>query len=209
VLVLGYVAAALMLWMVLLVLRRPAPELPAAPAPPSLEQLQAEVDLSPSYANRVRIGWALLHAQQPARAQAYFEQALATHTADKQALYGLGISQLEQQRADVAVKTLSRLVERSFAYEDYDAALALVDAHVRAEQEPQAAELLAQVASESRRLEHAVALARHHARFARRTEAQEVLRAALQLFDDQPAARRQREGAAATEARRLLRTLDR
>ncbi|HMI91454.1 MAG TPA: tetratricopeptide repeat protein [Polyangiales bacterium] len=178
------------------------------PPAPTLAELTSEVEVSPSFHNRVRIGWALLHAEQPARAQGYFEQALATHRTDKQALYGLGLSQLEQGAVTDAANTLSRLVERSFAYEDYEAAVALAEAYVRTDQHELAAELLLQVAQESGRLEHQVALARHHVRLAQRTEAQDVLRSALRQFDTLPAFLRQRNGAAATEARRLLRMLE-
>jgi tetratricopeptide (TPR) repeat protein len=194
VLVLGYAAVGLALLCLVVARLRAArePEPAEQPAVPEvrvdLEQLASEVELSPSFHNRVRMGWALLQAEQATRAQGYFEQALATHAGDKQAL--------------------SRLVERSFAYEDYEAALALVEAHVRAGQNEPAAELLAQVAQESGRLEHQLALARHHVRLAQRTEAQDVLRSALSQFDLQPAFLRQRNGAAATEARRLLRMLE-
>ena len=216
-LVLGYAAVGLALVCFVVIKLRaiahPEPvEEPPAPAnqstPVNLEELASEVEQSPSFFNRVRMGWALLQAEQAERAQGYFEQALATHGSDKQALYGLGISQLERGAAADAVKTLSRLVERSFAYEDYEAALALVEAHVRAEQNESAAELLSQVAHESGRLEHQLALARHHVRLAQRTEAQDILRSALRHFDTQPAFLRQRNGAAATEARRLLRMLE-
>lgn len=213
---LGYATMGLVVFVGLLLLailrrREPEPELaeaPPAPPGPTLEQLSAAVEQSPSYDNRVRMGWALLHAQQPERAQGYFEQALATHRKDKQALYGLGISQLECGAATTAIETLSRLIERGFAYEDYEAALALAEAHARAGDNDQAAELLSQVADESGRFEHQLALARHHVRLAQHTEAQDVLRSALRQFDTQPAVVRQRNGAAATEARRLLRTLE-
>ena len=214
---LGYAAVGFTLFgalVLLAILRRreltsePALEAPAAPPGPTLEQLADDVAQSPSFHNRVRMGWGLLHAAQPERALGYFEQALATHPGDKQALYGLGISQLERGAAGEAAATLSRLVERSFAYEDYEAALALAEAHVRGERNQQAAELLAQVAAESGRLEHQLALARLHIRLAQNTEAQDVLRSALRHFDQQPALTRQRNGAAATEARRLLRMLE-
>ena len=159
---LGYATMGLVVFVGLLLLailrrREPEPELaeaPPAPPGPTLEQLSAAVEQSPSYDNRVRMGWALLHAQQPERAQGYFEQALATHRKDKQALYGLGISQLECGAATTAIETLSRLIERGFAYEDYEAALALAEAHARAGDNDQAAELLSQVADESGRFEH-------------------------------------------------------
>jgi tetratricopeptide (TPR) repeat protein len=213
VLVLASVALAIALWIAIDAFRGraqpvPAPPEPAAPAPPDLDELAREVEQSPSFSNRVRMGWALLHARKPEPAQRYFEQALATHPKDKHALYGLGVSQLEQGASDDAVKTLSRLVERSFAYEDYEAALALVEAHVRAGQNELAQELLAAVAQDSGRLEHQLALARHHVKLAQRSEAQDILRSALRLFDTQPAFLRQRNGAAATEARRLLHMLE-
>ena len=214
---LGYTAVGFTVFgalLVLALLRRreqaepPEPSPPAAPPGPSLEQLAADVEGSPSFHNRVRMGWALLQAAQPERAVGYFEQALATHRGDKHALYGLGISQLERGAASDAARTLAGLVERSFAYEDYEAALALAEAHARCERNELAAELLAQVAEESGRLEHRLALARLHIRLAQNTEAQDVLRSALRQFDGQPALTRQRNGAAATEARRLLRTLE-
>lgn len=211
VLVLASVALAIALWIAIDAFRgraQPAAPVPATPAPPDLDELAKAVEQSPSYSNRVRMGWALLHARQAESAQRYFEQALATHTTDKHALYGLGVSQLEQGASADAVKTLSRLVERSFAYEDYEAALALVEAHVRAGENELAAELLASVAQDSGRLEHQLALARHHVRLAQRSEAQDILRSALRLFDTQPAFLRQRNGAAATEARRLLHMLE-
>jgi len=174
---------------------------------PTLEQIASEVERSPSFNNRMRMGWALVEHAQPTRARCYFERALSTHPGDKDALYGLGISQLEQGAAAEAVETLSRLVERRFAYGDFDAAMALCEAHIGAGQDDRAAELLEAVAQASGRLEHQVALARHHVRLSKRTEAQDVLRGALARFDALPDFMRQRNGAAATEARRLLRML--
>jgi hypothetical protein len=178
------------------------------PARPSLASLEQAVAGSPSFDNRVQLGWALLDEGQPERAQGCFELALATHPNEKHALHGLGLSRLSRGNSAGAIEALSRLVRRSFAYQDYEAVLALAEALYLGGRSQEAFELLSDVVHDSRRLEHLLVLARYQLRSERKSDAQLTLRKALSLFETQPEPERRRNGAAATEARRLLSALD-
>ena len=191
---------------------RENPQANPTPAPPDpqavLAELEREAELSPSFHNRIRLGWALLDQQQPERAAHCFELALRTHPAEREALHGLGLSCFAAGDSARAIEVLQRLVERSFAYEDYGGALALVEALFGADRASEAFELLGAIARDSRRLEHRLLLARYQLRAARKTDACDTLRRALREFEAQPDFERRRNGAVATEARRLLRTLE-
>jgi tetratricopeptide (TPR) repeat protein len=182
----------------------PAPE----PLPVELSVLEAEVEASPSFQNRVRLAWALFERERPERAEALFTLALRTHPNDKEALYGLGLCQLERGKNTDAVATLTGLAERSLAYESYQAALALAEALFRTGETDKLIDLLRAVIRHSGELAHRLLLARYQLRVRDRAEAQATLRTALDAFEAQPDFVRQRNGALATEARRLLRTLE-
>ena len=178
------------------------------PVATGLEALERDVQASPSFQNRVRLAWALFESERAARAQGYFEQALGTHPNDKEARYGVGLCQLERGRNEDAIATLTPLVERSLAYESYQAALALAEALSRAGDTAKLSDLLASVIRDSGELAHRLLLARYQLRARDRAQAQVTLRNALDAFEAQPEFVRQRNGAVATEARRLLRTLE-
>lgn len=177
----------------------------AAPARKTALELEREVELSASYQNRVNAGFALLEEREPRRALRHFEAALRTHPREREALYGLGLARLGSEDLDGAVEALSRLVERSFAYEDYNAALALAEAHFRAARPHEAFEVVTAVMADSGSLAHRIALARYQLRAERKADAEATLRAALADFAAQPEDERRKNGATATEARRLLR----
>jgi hypothetical protein len=192
-------------------LPQPAPEAAAAasaaPQRPSAADLEREAELSGSFSNRVRAGWALLEEREPERAQRYFENALRSHATDKEALHGLGLCQLERGDIASAVDTFSRLVERGLGYDDYGATLALAEALYRSERHDELFELLSLLVRDSRRLEHQITLARYQLRTERKSAARDTLQSALAAWQAQPELERRRDGAVATEARRLLRTL--
>lgn len=234
---LGYLALAFKLWMLFDALRRgvhllwylvvilPAgdfvyffavklrdynvhPHAPPEPdAPPSIEALRAAVEESPSFINRVRLGWALYDADQPADARECFEAALRTHPNDREARYGLGLCLLDQGKLREAAEALSELVERSFAHDDYRAAEALAEALHRSEQDEEACAVLAAVVRATRRIEHRIAHAKLLIRCERQSDAADVLGQAISQFEAEPESSRRHQGAHATEARRLLRTL--
>ncbi len=189
---------------------RPLPEgepQPAEPPRPQAAEIEREAELSPSFKNRVAAGWALLEEREPERAQRYFELALRTHGRDKEALHGLGLCQLERGDLAGAIDTLSQLIDRGLAYEDYGATLTLAEALFLSSRFDEVFELLAAMVRDSRRLEHRVTLARYQLRADRKSDARDTLQGALAEFESQPELDRRRDGAVATEARRLLRTL--
>lgn len=190
---------------------RPQPEQATSdqPTPPTLQELEQAVADSPSFHNRQRLAWALLDAGQPAKAIERFEQALSTHPKDKHAQLGLAYALLDAGQPEQAASVLTALMERSFGYADYSAANALLEALERSGQDARAVELSELMARDSRRLRHQLLVARQYARVQRRGDAIELLRTALRDFESQPELDRRRDGAAATEARRLLHLLER
>lgn len=173
-----------------------------------LERLERAAAESPSFHNRVRLGWALLERAQPGRAETCFAQALTSHPDDREGLYGLGLSQLEQERYDDAIESLTQLAEQSLSYEDYEPALALCEAFFASGRRDDTFALLHEITRSSHRLAHQVALAKYQQRAAAPERARETLRNALRDFEAQPDFLRRQNGAVATEARRLLRVLE-
>jgi hypothetical protein len=184
---------------------------PAVPNPRerTLATLERAVAETPSFDNRVRFGWALLEAGQAERAVGFFQLAAQSHRNDKEAPFGLGLAYLESGDNESAVTSLLPLVERHLEYEQFAAALALAEALYRAGHKADTIELLRAISSRSRRLEHRLVLARYQLRGDHKADARDTLQAALGEFDGQPdPVVRMSNGAAATEARRLLRTLE-
>ncbi len=210
-LLLACVAVALFVYVFAAKLReynvQPQGQQPAVAEAPSLKKLEAANEDSPSFHNRVQLGWALHEQKQYGRARECFELALRSHPKDNEARYGLGLCLLEQGKLSEAADTLSELVDRSFAHDEYRAAEALAEALHRSEQNDEASEVLAAIVKSSRRIEHRIAHAKLLERCGRREDATAVLERALTDFEALPEHVRKREGAHATEARRLLRTL--
>ena len=103
---------------------------------------------------------------------------------------------------------LTDLVEQNLAYDDYGAALRLADALFEGDRREDALDVLRAIVRRSYRLAHELELARYQARAGREVDARATLEQALARFEAQPDHERLRIGAAATEARRLLRTLE-
>jgi hypothetical protein len=175
---------------------------------PSLEDLEEAVADSPSFHNRSRLGWALLDAGQAKRAVELFERALGSHRGDKHAQLGLGYALLDADEPERAASVLTALVERSFGYADYSAANALLEALERSGQDERAVELAELMARDSRKLRYQLVVARQYARVQRRGDAIDLLRTALRDFEAQPEPDRRKDGAVATEARKLLHLLE-
>jgi hypothetical protein len=183
---------------------------PAAPntRERTLAALEHAVGETPSFNNRVRYGWALLEAGEPKRAVSFFQLAAGTHRHDKEAPFGLGLAHLESGDNESAVDALTPVVDRNLEYEQFAAALALAEALYRAGRKADTIDLLRAISARSRRLEHRLVLARYQLRGDDKADARDTLQAALGEFDGQPEPIRMSNGAAATEARRLLRTLE-
>lgn len=190
---------------------RPGEAAPAdadANAEPTLDELRrAEID-SPSFHHRFRLACALAAAGLHAEACGFFEKCLRTHPRDRDAQYGLGLARLDAGDRAGGIEALSALVERSMGYDDYRAAARLAEALFEEGRRDDAFALLDEIARQGRKLEHQVAIARYQMRADMRADARTTLERALATFEAQPDDLRPRSGAVATEARRLLRTLD-
>jgi hypothetical protein len=183
-------------------------EAPKRDAEPSLDDLRRVEAESPSFHHRYRLATALTAAGHHAEACALFEKCLRTHPQDRDARYGLGLARIEAGDRAGGIEALRELVERSLGYDDYRAATRLAEALFDEGRREESFALLDEVARQGRKLEHQVALARYQMRADRRADARTTLEHALATFEAQPDDIRPRMGAIATEARRLLRTLD-
>jgi hypothetical protein len=187
------------------------PHVPAMPEDldlgPTLDQLEDAAAESPSFHNRAALAWALYEHAESARARELFELCLKSHAKDRDAAYGLGLCLIELGDFDGAIAVLGRLVERSFAYDDYAVAEALAEALLRGGHADEACALHEDIATATHRMEHRVAQAKALIRCKQREHARDVLVHAISAFEAQDDDDRRREGADATEARRLLRTL--
>lgn len=184
------------------------PGSPAVDAGPTLEDLRREASASPSFHNRARLAWALLEAGEHVEAAGYFEQCLRTHPRDRDARHGLGLAWLGAGDRAKAIEVLQELVEHNVAYDDYGAALRLAGALFEEARQDEALALFEVIARHGRRIDHDVELARHQIRADRPEDARATLARALERFEALPDDARLRSGATATEARRLLRTLE-
>lgn len=181
---------------------------PEEDAPPDLDALRERAEDSPSFANRVELAWGLMETENHLEAASYFEQALKSHRDDKDALHGLGLARLRQGNYAGAVEALSQLVDRNLAHADYEPALDLAQALFAAGQREDAFQLMDTVIVKSERIDHQVVLAKLQMSATMQEAAAVTLRKSLESFEAQPDFMRRRNGASATEARRLLRTLE-
>ncbi len=172
-----------------------------------IEELAREVADSPSFANRFRMARALFEAERYEEAAEYFSLALSTHAKDREALYGLGLSQLELGDHARAVETLTTLLDLDFRYSDYEAAESLARALWEDGRKDEAISLLKEIKNASSQLRHKVKLAQYLSQAGLKQEAASTLEEALRSFAKAPEFIRRREAMWATEARVMLRRL--
>lgn len=182
---------------------RPAP-LPDEPAPVDLAKLRQAVESSPSFANRVALGWGLLREGQPAEALRYFELGRGTHPGDRDALYGCALAQLAVGERLAGIEALTELVDRQLSYDDYRAAQRLAELLAEQGDLPTALDLRRAVARATRRLAHWLDLGRQQVSAGLLAEARDTLGRLLAEIEALPDYQRRRERAVHDEAQRLL-----
>lgn len=182
---------------------RPAPA-PEAPPEVDLPRLRAAVEASPSFANRVALGWGLLREQQPAEALGCFERARTTHPHDRDALYGQALAQLELGQREAAIAALTELADRQLSHDDYRAASRLAELLAEDGDWGTALELSRAIARATHRLAHRLELGRHQARAGRLDDARDTLGRLLAELEALPDYQRRREQAVREQAQRLL-----
>ncbi len=177
------------------------------PASTVIERLREEVQQSPSYTNRVKLAKALFANKQFEEATGFFTLARKTHPREREALYGLGLCQLELNRKSEAIETLSDLLDLNLEYDDYKAAQILVQTLWYEGQREEAFTLLEEIKERSPELRHRIVIAHYLIKDGLKDRAIEVLEEALLRFNRGSDYIRKREGRWATEARGLLRNL--
>ncbi len=172
--------------------------------PPSPALLRRRYGESPSVANRLALAQGLADAGDFAESKEHFQALLAQRPGDFDALYGLGVCELELGDSAAAVTTLTSLIDAAPSYRDYAAWPELAEALVRMGKGAESLELVRDLARRAPRLPHQVLLARHLARAERTREADDVLARALRDYDESPRHVRRTNRPYAREARRLL-----
>lgn len=172
-----------------------------------IERFREEVQQSPSYTNRVKLAKALFANKQFEEAAGFFTLARKTHPREREAIYGLGLCQLELNRNKEAIETLSDLLDLNLEYDDYKAAQILVQTLWYEGQREEAFLLLDEIKERSPELRHRIVIAHYLIKDGLKERAIEVLEEALSRFNRASEYIRKREGRWATEARGLLRNL--
>lgn len=172
--------------------------------PPSLDVLRRKREGSPSFANRLTLAQGLTDAGQYAEAREHFLALQGERPQDYDALFGLGVCELELGRGEQAAEVLSKLVELAPTYREYAAWPELSQALRRLGRTDESLELMEQLVRRAPRLSHQVYLAQHLRWAGRGSEARALLERGLREYDEAARHVRRDYRAAAREARRLL-----
>jgi hypothetical protein len=172
--------------------------------PPSIRVLEERYAESPSVAHRIALAQGLADAERWAEAKVHFSGVLEKRPAESDALFGLGICELELGRFEAAVVPLEQLVDAYPNYRDYSAFAELAQALERAGRTEASIDLLEELVRRSPRLRHVVLLAEYLVRAGRRTEAKEHLHRALRDHREAPRHVRREGRPWARKARQML-----
>jgi hypothetical protein len=172
--------------------------------PPSPEVLRRRYEVSPSFANRLALAQGLGDAGRWVEAKSHFQALLESRPGDPDALYGLGVCELELGNPEAAALRLSEIVDTAPSYREYAAWPELAEALGRLGRGAEALELMRELVERAPWLAHQILLARQLDRAGASTEAVELLERALREYDESPRHVRRQNRALAREARRLL-----
>lgn len=172
-----------------------------------LGALRIAVQESPSFDNRVALGFGLLYEEHPQEAKQVFEQALSSHPQEKPALVGLGAAELDLKNPKAAIEHLGSVVDRTFAYRDYGAAHMLVQALKDDGAHDDALALAERIARHSRRYEHAYILALLQIDLLHASAAKATLQQLIDAIEAEPDYIKRRTRELLGEARKQLRGL--
>ena len=181
-----------------------ADALPKRSAGPSLAQLRQLAQESPSIANRLNLAGALREARKYPEAVPEFEFVLQRDSKCREALHGISLCLLEQDKPADAVTHLSKLMDIDPRYHDYAAALDYAEALWLDDRRELALEVLEDLASTSTRIDHRLAYANYLALADERGRAREVLEQALKDYEQSPPFVQRRDRDAARDAEKLL-----
>ena len=172
--------------------------------PPSVDQLRAEYQRSPSLARLLDLADGLTEAGETAEAVKLFDEALARDPNDAVALYGMGRARLDINDHAGAIEVLSKLVEMDRGFREYCAWPLLALALFESGQKQRCLSTLRELFRRSPRLDHAILFAHYLILTDEKREARDLLTAAIDDNRAAPRFIRRQNFRAALRARRML-----
>lgn len=174
---------------------------------PSLQELRTRALEVPSVQNKIELADALTDAAQYQEAVPFYEQVLRTHSANKEALHGLGICKLELGEPAEAAEYLTRLMDLDPRYRAFAGALDYAEALWKSGQKELALEVAQQLSVESGRLNHRLAYAHYLQQAGDASAARGVIEQAIDHYQQSPEFVRQRDRSWVRKAQQMLREL--
>lgn len=174
----------------------------------SIDRLRFNLEQAPSFANKLALAQALYDEKLFVEAAGLFEQALKLDGSSKDALFGLGLSQISQGNSQAAIEPLGKLIEIQPSYQEYAGWSNLAFAFWQAERRDETLHLLAKLVELSPRLSHRLLYAHYLVQVERKTEAVEQLRTALLEDEHAPPFLRRRNRVWSRQARQMLKELE-
>lgn len=175
--------------------------------PPSIKQLRAAYEETPSHQNRLRLAQGLCDAGEIHEAGTLFEQILDEEPLDRDALYGFAQCALGADEDEAAIGALETLVDLDIAYLDSLPAVDLVEAYWDVGRQDDALELAEALCRKSQRVGPRAVYATFLMELDRSEEARKLLTQGLKSYDASPAYVKRRDRHDARAARALLRNL--
>jgi hypothetical protein len=172
--------------------------------PVTLSQLRYQLQQRPSCATHLALAQALYDRKAYGEAKEHFAQALQLHDGDREALFGLALSQIELADYTLAIENLFRLKENDPTFRDYAVWRELAHALTHVGRKEEAFELLDTLVVKSPRLGHRVLHARYLLRDERREKAREELKNGLIEYEQAPKFIRSRDRGWARHAKKML-----
>ena len=178
-----------------------------APDGPGIEALRQQLDETPSVANKLALADALEARDECNLSAPLYEDVLRGDPDNRQALHGLGRSEMGRGRFNAAAEHLDRLLRLDNAYRDYAAALDYADALWHNDQRADTIEVMEGLARVSTRINHRVALAHYLTEYGDVARAREVLADGLSSYETSPDFVKKRDQTWAQRAEKMLKGL--
>ncbi|MHB8873795.1 MAG: tetratricopeptide repeat protein [Myxococcaceae bacterium] len=175
--------------------------------PPSLSELRARVEETPSLANQVTFAQGLHDAGEFSEAARCFTEILAANEDNREALYGRGMCRLALGELNGATEDLGEVVRLDRGFQDYEPWVHLARAHSLAGEREKALSVLEELCRTSPRIGHTVVLATYLSDAGRIAEARALLQEALRDYARAPRFVKRSNWRWALQARKLLYSL--
>ena len=174
----------------------------------SIEELMARYETSPSLLNQMALAHAYYEAERFEQAASLFSDVLEKKPVECDALWGLARVRRSQGNYADSLRLYERLLEQDARHGDFAAVLEYAETLWDGSRRDRAIEVLEDIASESSRLNHRLALAHYLVLAGNGRRAKEVLKLALKDHETSPKWLQQKQRQWAKAAGELLEKLD-